>query len=80
MYIEFQLPSGSAGQAAAHSWATIRRAVSAWAEQHEIPYTTKLIKYTARIVFDDDTLCNFFALSYTGPGRFRIVDPLNNLT
>ena len=80
MYIEFQLPSGSAGQAAAHKLLLIRRAVVDWSIKHSITYTEKTIKYTHRVCFADDSMCNFFALSYTGTGEFRIVDPLNNLT
>lgn len=80
MYIEFQLPNESAGQAAAHTLILVRRAVVDWAVKHDVPYTEKTIKYTHRVCFADDTMCNFFALSYTGFGKFRIVDPLNNLT
>ncbi len=80
MYIEFHLPNGSAGQAAAHTLILVRRGVVEWATKHHITYTEKTIKYTHRVVFDDDSMCNFFALSYNGPGKFRIVDPLNNLT
>lgn len=80
MYVEFQLPNGSAGQAAAHTLILVRRAVVEWAVKHNVTYTEKTIKYTHRVCFADDSMCNFFALSYVGPGKFRIVDPLNNLT
>jgi hypothetical protein len=80
MYVEFPLPNGSAGQAAAHTLLLIRKGVVDWAIKHSVAYTEKTIKYTHRVCFADDSMCNFFALSYDGMGKFRIVDPLNNLT
>jgi hypothetical protein len=79
MYIEFQLPNGSAGQAAAHTLLVIRKQVVEWATKHSVQYSEKTVKYTHRIVFEDDSMCNFFALSFEGR-PFRVVDPLNNLT
>ena len=58
----------------------IRKSVKEWATKHQIWYDTKVVKYTLRIVFDDDSICNFFVLSYEGKRPYRIVDPLNNLT
>ena len=80
MYIEFELPQGAGGTAAAHKRFLIRQAVNKWATKHDVAYTEKTVKYTHRICFTDDAICDFFALSYTGTGKFRIVDPLNNLT
>jgi len=80
MYIEFELSSGAGGAAAMHQWFGIRKSVQQWAKQHQVQFQTKVVKYTGRIVFDDDAMCDFFVLSYTGLGKYRIVDPLNNLT
>lgn len=80
MYIEFTLPLGATAHVVGNTLIFIRRGVVDWAMKHNITYSEKTIKLTHRIVFDDDSLCNFFILSYTGPGIFRIVDPLNNLT
>ena len=79
MYIEFPLPTGP-GQTGAHALLLIRKGVVDWATKHSVAYTEKTIKYTHRVCFTDDSVCNFFALSYAGTGEFRIVDPLNNLT
>jgi len=86
MYIEFSLPNGSAGQAAAHSNNLITRALHEWSDKYNIPYNTKLIKYTRRITFDDDAHYAFFAMTwnpdkkYHALGRWRIVSDLNNKT
>lgn len=80
MYIEFTLPLGATTHVVGNTLILIRRGVVDWAIRHDIAYTEKTIKYTHRIVFDDDAMCNFFVLSYDGPGIFRIVNPLNNLT
>lgn len=80
MYIEFVLPTGAGGLAAQMASQRIRQSVHDWAAQHEIEYQTKVVKYTIRIVFDQDQTCEFFALSYDGVRPYRIVDPLNNLT
>ena len=80
MYIEFALERDQQGYYSEFDLMVIKRDIQKWAKKHGIPFKTKSIKYTVRVVFEDDSLCNFFALSYTGPGKFRIVDPLNNLT
>jgi hypothetical protein len=79
MYIEFALPKGT-GQTGAHALLLIRKCVADWATKHSVAYTEKTIKYTHRVCFEDDSMCNFFALSYDSMGKFRVVDPLNNLT
>jgi hypothetical protein len=86
MYIEFSLPNGSAGQAAAHSNHLITRHLHEWSDKYNIPYNTKLIKYTRRITFDDDAHYAFFAMTWNPDkkfhalGRWRIVSDLNNKT
>ena len=84
MYIEFQLPNGSAGQAAAHSLTIIRRALAAWSQKYNIQYTEKTIKYTHRVCFEDDNQYSFFAMTwnpdrkYYALGKWRIISDLNN--
>ena len=84
MYIEFHLPKGSAGQAAAHSLTIIRRALVAWSQKYNIQYTEKTIKYTHRVCFEDDNQYSFFAMTwnpdrkYYALGKWRIISDLNN--
>ena len=49
MYIEFRLPNGSAGQAAAHACRIIRMELADWAARYDVPYKTKIHKYTLRV-------------------------------
>lgn len=79
MYIEFTLPTYTVGQSAAHTLLVIRKQVVEWAVKHSVQYSEKTVKNTHRVVFDDDSMCNFFALSFEGY-PYRVVDPLNNLT
>jgi hypothetical protein len=85
MYIEFQL--GTANDAsAAQANMIINNALHEWSDRYEIPYNTKIIKYTKRITFDQDEHYSLFAMSwnperkYPALGRWRIVSDLNNKT
>lgn len=84
MYIEFSLPNGSAGQAAAHVNYIITQHLQEWSEKYNIPYTTKIIKYIKRVPFEDDAHYAFFAMTwnpdkkYHSLGKWRIVSDLNN--
>lgn len=83
MYIEFQLPNGSAGQAAAYANSLITKALHEWGERYNIAYNTKLHKYTRRVTFDDDAHYTLFSMSWNPTnerflGRWRIVSDLNN--
>lgn len=84
MYIEFSLPNGSAGQAAAHANHIITKALREWGDRYNITYTTKLHKYMRRVTFDDDAHYSLFAMTwnpdrrYYALGRWRIVSDLNN--
>ena len=81
MYIEFTLPHGSAGQAAAHSLLLIRRQLVDWSIQHNIPYKEKLVKYVLKVTFDDPNNYTFFGLTWEpksyAAGRYRLVEPMN---
>lgn len=80
MYIEFMLPNGSAGQAAAHSLLIIRRELVEWSMKYDIPYTEKTVKYTHRVCFDNPDHYSFFSLTwnldrkYYALGRYHIVN------
>jgi len=84
MYIEFSLPNGSAGQAAAHSLIIIRKALVEWSTKYGILYSEKTIKYSHRVCFDDDAHYSLFAMTwnqdrrYYALGKWRIVSDLNN--
>lgn len=84
MYIEFSLPNGSAGQAAAHSNHIINKHLHEWSDKYNIPYSTKIHKYTKRVIFDDDAHYSLFAMTwnpdrrYYALGKWRIVSDLNN--
>jgi len=83
MYIEFQLPNGAAGQAAAYINHQIIKALHEWSDRYNIPYNTKLHKYIRRVSFDDDTHYSLFAMTWNPANhpflsRWRIVSDLNN--
>jgi hypothetical protein len=86
MYIEFSLPTGAAGQAAAHANHIINRALHEWSDHYDIPYNVKNVKYFKRITFDVDAHYAFFAMTWNPErkhpalGRWRIVSDLNNKT
>lgn len=84
MYIEFSLPNGAAGQAAAHANYIITQALHDWSDRYNIPYNVKNIKYFKRITFDDDAHYSLFAMTWNPDRKFyalsrwRIVSDLNN--
>ena len=86
MYIEFSLPNGSAGQAAAYSNRIITMALHEWSTKYDIPFDTKIIKYIKRVTFNDDAHYSLFALTWNPDkkvhvlGKWRIVSDLNNKT
>ena len=86
MYIEFSLPNGSAGQAAAHANRIITLALHEWSDKYNIPYNVKNIKYFKRVTFDQDEHYSFFAMTWNPDKRihvlskWRIVSDLNNKT
>lgn len=83
MYIEFRLPSGPTGAAAAimNNW--INQEMHAWSDRYNIPYNTKITKLRKRITFDDDRHYEFFAVTWNPAHKwldYRIVRDLNNKT
>lgn len=86
MYIEFSLPQGAAGQAAAHANHIINCALHDWSDRYDIPYNVKNIKYFKRITFDEDAHYAFFSMTWNPDRKFyalsrwRVVSDLNNKT
>ena len=84
MYIEFHLPNGAGGMAAAHANSIITKHLHEWSDRYNIPYNTKLHKYHRRVTFDDDAHYAFFAMTWNPDRKFyalsrwRIVSDLNN--
>ena len=88
MYIEFRLVAGGNGHgaqsAAAHANHIINSALHEWSNKYQIPYNTKIVKYTKRITFDSDESYSLFAMTWNVDqklhvlGRWRIVSDLNN--
>jgi hypothetical protein len=71
MYIAFSLPTGAGGMAAGHAAAVLKRAIHEWAEQYDIPYTTKIHKYTLRLCLEKEEHYTHFELSWNPPGYFK---------
>lgn len=84
MYIEFQLPTGSAGQAAAHANRIITLALHEWGERYQISHNSKIIKYIKRVTFELDEHYTVFSMTWNPDkkyhflGKWRIVSDLNN--
>ena len=64
MYLEFQLPTGAGGMAAAHANAILSRMLEAWSEKYDIPYRKKTEKYRVKVTFDDNKAYAVFALTW----------------
>jgi hypothetical protein len=79
MYIEFWLPSGAGGMAAAHAIKLIKKEIEAWASKYNVTYRTKAVKYTFRLSFNDERDYVHFQLSWNPDNhvakRYTIVEP-----
>lgn len=64
MYIEFPLPPGAGGIAAAHANSALSRMLQAWSEKYNIPYRKKVEKYRVKVTFDDNKAYAVFALTW----------------
>ena len=83
MFIEFHLPTGSAGMAAGMSLQRIKKELTQWSERYGITYTSKTVRYTHRVCFEEDKLYDFFVMSWNPKGsdilnRYVIVSDRNN--
>jgi hypothetical protein len=79
MYIEFQLPNGAGGMAAGHALSLIKLDIEMWAAKYNIPYKTKLHKYTFRLCLNSDKDYTQFALTWNphshASSRFEFKNP-----
>lgn len=85
MYIEFPLPSGAGGLAAQHARHAINQCVHKWADKFNIPFKTKTVKYTHRIILTCAEHYTLFGMSFdpsqekyaTSLSRWRFVEPMS---
>ena len=81
MYIEFELPQ-SGFISAHHASIVISMEVAAWAEQYQISYKIKSVKYTQRVILIKSEDYTVFGLTcdpttkYTWVTRYRFVEPM----
>ena len=75
MHIEFKLPTGAGGQAAAYVNTLLDRELREWCQQHSIQYTKQILHYKVIVTFDRAEAYTLFVLSwhYAKP-EFRICD------
>jgi len=72
MYLEFRLPTGSGGMAAQHVNSLLSRELNDWAQEFEITYDKKIVKWTAQVTFRDPRHYTLFALTWNPKNqRFR---------
>ena len=64
MYLEFKLPSGAGGMAAAYMNSQLNKELQNWANIYNLAYNKKIHKYTVRVTFDDEKTYAFFALTW----------------
>jgi hypothetical protein len=80
MYIEFQLPTGAGGMAAAYMNRDLNQELHDWADRFNIAYNKKIHKYTVRVTFDDEKIYAFFALTWAPKeswlNRYNLRDPM----
>lgn len=84
MYIEFVLPTGAGGMAAAHASLLIRRSLEEWAEHYNVTFKTKPVKYTLRVFLETPDQYTLFALTWSdfrgntyATSRWSLVEPMN---
>jgi hypothetical protein len=87
MYIEFALPTGAGGTAAQYVNSLLNQELHAWSDLYDIPYNTKIVKYTKRVTFDNEELYSFFAMTWNPPNKkfrnnllnYRLIEPMNRV-
>ena len=52
----------------------IKNEVEKWSERYSIPYTSKTVKYTYRVCFDQEKLYTFFATTWNNKFEYQLVD------
>ena len=78
MFIEFQLLDQP--EMPLH---LIAKELNKWSERYNISYTSKTVKYTHRVCFEEDKLYGFFVMSWNPNGidylnQYVIVSDRNN--
>lgn len=87
MYLEFQLPTGAGGLAAQYTSSLLARNLTAWSNRYNIPYNTKIHKWTMRVTFDNDEIYSFFAMTWSPKSdkmlhylaNYRLIEPMSRV-
>ena len=78
MYLEFRLPTGAGGMAAQYTYGALRRNIREWANRYQVEkYQEKVVKYTVRLTFDDESLYSLFAMTWS-PTAEQMLSYLKN--
>lgn len=72
MYIVFNLPNDNSYYTMLEAY---RMAMSSWANQQNIHYVDKYIKYWYRVTFDRDEHYTIFRLTWNWPFEYELIDP-----
>lgn len=88
MYIEFGLPSGAGGMAAAYTASAIKNHLTVWSQKYNIEFLAiKSVRYTLRVTFADPKYYEFFALTWDPQTdhqlksyiiKYRFVEPMQS--
>ena len=75
MHIEFKLPTGAGGQAAAYVNTLLDRELREWGQQHNVQYTKQILHYKVIVTLEHDEAYTLFVLSwrFTKP-EYRVCD------
>lgn len=86
MYIEFGLPTGAGGMAAAYTASGIKNQLAIWSKRYGIEFlAVKSVRYTLRVTFADPKYYDFFALTWNPQTdhqlksyiiKYRFVEPM----
>ena len=87
MYIEFSLPSGAGGMAAAYTANAIQTNLKKWSEKYDVEILAiKSVRYTLKVTFKDPKYYDFFALTWDPQTnnqlrswiiKYRFVEPMD---
>lgn len=65
MYIEFSLPSGAGGMAAAYTASAIKTHLKAWSDKYDVEILAiKAVRYGLRVTLKEPQYYDFFALTW----------------
>ena len=87
MYIEFSLPSGAGGMAAAYTASAIKNHLKIWSDRYYVEILAiKSVRYTLKVTFKDPKYYDFFALTWDPQTnnqlrswiiKYRFVEPMD---